>query len=109
MTDLVKLTLRIPPSLHERLAKRAQSLDCSLNKVIVETLKDGLEIENAPTESSKARALRILRQHNMIAEPSAGRKLYETNTPEITNAELRELLKGVPPLSDAIIEEREPR
>jgi hypothetical protein len=109
MTDLVKLTLRIPPRLHERLKKRAQSQDCSLNQVILKTLEEGLEVERPAVESPRERALRILRQHNMIAEPGAGRKLYETNEPEITNAQLREMLKGVPPLSDAIIEEREPR
>ena len=109
MTDLVKFTLRIPHGLHEKLRKRAQSLDRSLNQVIVDTLKEGLEIENRSTESSKARGLRILRQHNMVAEPGIGRKHFDTNEPEISNAELRVLLNGVPPLSDAIIEDREPR
>lgn len=109
MTDLVKLTLRIPPRLHERLKKRAQSQDCSLNQAILKTLEDGLEVERPLAESPRERALRILRQHNMIAEPGAGRNLYDTDEPEMTNAELREMLKGVPPLSEAIIEEREPR
>jgi hypothetical protein len=109
MTDLVKLTVRIPPRLHERLKKRARNQDCSLNQVILKTLEKGLEVEQPIVESPRERALRVLRQHNMIAEPGAGRKLYEVNEPELTNAELREMLKGVPPLSDAIIEEREPR
>ena len=109
MTDLIKLTLRIPPRLHERLKKRARSQDCSLNQAILQTLVEGLEVERPEVESPRERALRILRQHNMIVEPGAEWQKYAENAPDLTHAELREMLKGVPPLSQAIIEEREPR
>jgi len=75
----------------------------------VETLEEGLEVVKPPEETARERMLRLLREHGMIEEPSPRWNEYAVGAPEMTHAELREMLKGVPPLSQAIIEDREPR
>jgi hypothetical protein len=109
MTEYIKITLRIPPQLHQRLKRRAQQKDSSLNRTILETIEDGLEVEKLPEQSERERLLRLMRERGLIVEPGPGWKKYASETPSMTHAELREMLKGVPPLSEAIIEEREPR
>ncbi len=109
MYQSVKLTLRLPPSLHERLKRRARQMDWSLNATIIETLKDGLESESPQVKSPRERALHMLREHGLIEEPGTAWSKYAEEGAEITHAELREMLKHVPPLSEAIIQEREPR
>jgi hypothetical protein len=109
MTDLVKLTVRIPPRLHERLKKRAQQSDYSLNRTIVETIEEGLKVDRTIEESERERMLRLLREHGLIEQPGPGWEKYTAVPHSMTHAELREMLKGLPPLSEAIIADREPR
>jgi hypothetical protein len=109
MTEYVKFTLRLPPQLHQRLKRRAQQSDNSLNRTILEALEDGLEVERLPVVTERERMLRLLHEHGMVEEPGPEWKKYTTEALPITYTELREMLKGLPPLSDAIIEEREPR
>ncbi len=106
----VKLTIRIPAELHHKLKLRAGSTNRSLNIVISETLERGLEHqEEIRNDSERERILRILRDSGLLSMTNTKWEQYDQNAPKISHAELREKLKGLPPLSELIIEEREPR
>ncbi|MEW5870424.1 MAG: toxin-antitoxin system HicB family antitoxin [Chloroflexota bacterium] len=109
MEQLVKLTVRLPVRLHERLKQRAEWQDASLNKVIVDALSKGLAEQAPEEESERKRALRVLRESGLWEPMGPEWQAEMAEAPEISHAELREQLKGVPPLSETIIEEREPR
>jgi hypothetical protein len=66
-------------------------------------------MEKPPYESEREIMLRSLREHGLVEEPGPRWREYAEKAPEMTHVELREMLKGVPPLSEAIIEDREPR
>jgi hypothetical protein len=84
-------------------------MDWSLNTAIIETLADGLGQEKSQPERQRSRVLRIMREHSLVENPGPAWKKYTENAPQITHAELRAKLQGIPPLSEMIIEEREPR
>ena len=122
MEQLIKLTLRIPSRLHNALRQRAYQDGISLNSVIVTTLESGLEKGQLAYESEREYAIRVLLEKKLLSqetslldvlEPvlySPGEKVPQAlDEPKLTHAELRQLLKDVPPLSDLIIEDREPR
>lgn len=109
MRQSVKLTLRLPPLLHERLCQRAREEDQSLNKIIVEALwQDLVDVTSYP-ESGRERALRVIRESGLWEPLGREWQAEIEQAPKLTHAELREQLKGVPPLSKLIIEDREPR
>jgi predicted transcriptional regulator len=106
----VKLTLRLPAALHEKLRQRARASDQSLNAVIVEAMQQGLEaVTTYPEESEREKVQRVLRENGLIEPLGSEWKKYTQNAPEISHAALRAMLNGVAPLSDAIIEERDSR
>ncbi|MBN2551093.1 MAG: toxin-antitoxin system HicB family antitoxin [Anaerolineales bacterium] len=109
MQEMVKLTVRIPAQLHQKLKQRAQASDASLNATLVETLQRGLAETVYPEESREARFWRSMREKGLWAPLSPKWMEEYADVPILSHAELRELLKGVPPLSDIIIEERGPR
>ena len=107
MAETVKLTLRLPPGLHEQIKRNAHELKRSLNAMIVETLRKGLTKEFTYEETKREKSLRVIRECGLV-EP-LGSEWPNVEDPGITHKELRELLKGVPPLSELIIDDREPR
>lgn len=109
MQSTIKLTLRLPARLHEQLRLRARSANRSLNTVVVEAISNGLSKEVVYPETEQERVLRVLRESGLWEPLGPPWDKYTKNAPAMTHAELREKLKGVPPLSEVIIEEREPR
>jgi predicted DNA-binding protein len=109
MGNLVKITLRLPPELHARLHKKASISHRSLNSIIIEALQENLEQIKSEPESEYDQAIRVLRKHGLIEDPSPGWQKYIREAPDISHAELRDMLKGAPPLSEVIIEQRGPR
>ena len=107
MAEMVKLTLRIPTGLHRQLRARAQDVNHSLNKTIVETIRKGLVQETPYEVTEREKALRVIREAGLW-EP-LGSEWPDVEDPGFTHAEIREMMTGVPPLSDLIIEDREPR
>lgn len=104
----VKLTIRIPDGLHKLLQKRARERKRSLNTEIVESLRQNLASEvHYPPASERERVVQMLREKGMLADIGDEWKKYVEDVPEITHAELREMLKGTPPLSEVIIQERD--
>jgi hypothetical protein len=103
----VKLTLRLPQTMHERLRKRALESRRSLNTVIVETLQNGmLQTIDVGAQDQEERFWQAL-QENGLWEPLGMEWQPEIDqAPKISHAELQKEMQGVPSLSDLIIEER---
>ncbi len=104
----VKLTIRIPDGLHKLLQKRARERKRSLNTEVVESLRQNLASEvRYPPESERERVVQMLRENGMISDVGDYVDGLIGDTPVLSHAELRELLKGAPPLSEVIIQERD--
>jgi predicted transcriptional regulator len=105
----VRITLRLPSGLHNRLKRRVTRSQRSMNSIIVDAIREGLDRSEYEPETSEDRAWKALRESGLW-EP-LGKEWLEgidlENLP--THEELREMLKGVPPLSEIIIQERGPR
>jgi hypothetical protein len=108
MLRTTKLTVRLPAKLHRQLEKHARSTNQSLNALIVEAIRRGLTQAPAP-ESERERTLRILREEGLLHEFGPHWDTFAGPDPDMTPAELREKLAGVPPLSEVILENRGPR
>lgn len=116
MEHEVKLTVRIPQTVHKALKRRAQNQGTSLNKMVVETLNVGLRAEKGAPLSEREKILRLLEEDGLLAAQSqpeelimlaSQRSVRENRTSKY--AELRDQLKGLPPASELIIQDREPR
>ncbi len=102
--DKIKLTVRLPATLHQVLKERAVEYKVSLNQILIDTLVAELEHESH-AESDEEKYDRILRQRQAKTDwMDRHIKGVELPTPE----EARAWLDGVP-LSDWIIEDRGPR
>ena len=105
----IKLTLRLPAALHEKLHQRARATDRSLNTAAIEAIQNGLEKEIIYPESDREKVQRMLRESGLWQPSSSDwHKSIGDDIPLLSHKELREKLKGVPPLSDIILEDREP-
>ncbi len=102
---VVKLTVRLPAALHEALTQRARRERKSLNAEVVETLQSQIGVD-AAVESERDLVRRVLREHNMLAEPGPVWDAYIAQAPDVTIEEVRELWKGQRPLSEDIVADR---
>ena len=109
MQETVKLTVRLPASLHEQLKQRARQNDQSLNKVMVEALQEGIAHPPEYPLSEHEKFRKVLRDSGMLVELGPQWFQGPEDVPLLTHEELQEKLKGCPPLSDIIIEDRGPR
>jgi hypothetical protein len=105
MTDAkVKLTVRLPATLHHVLKERAVEYNVSLNQILIDTLAGELGTETH-VESADERYDRILQKRRAKTD-WMDRYIEGVEIP--TSEEARMWLDGVP-LSDWIIEDRGPR
>lgn len=104
--ESVKLTVRLPASLHQALRERAAEYSVSLNQAVIDTLASGLDVE-PKVETEKERILRALREAGKLSDPGDLLPWIEGVEPASLD-EIREWLRGVP-LSEWIIEDRGPR
>jgi hypothetical protein len=115
----VRVTLRLPESVYERVVKASTDSGRSLNQVMVEALRDADLKSKPPTEISEFERLRwSLRE---IAPPWTDEddalmaQVFDDDdpdTPEITHEELWEMMPKLPPekwASTLLIEDREDR
>ena len=109
MAKTVKLTLRLPLGLHGQIKRSAHELNRSLNAMIVEMLQKEMTKEFAYEETEREKTLRVIRESGLV-EP-LGPQWFEglDDEPDLTHEELWKEMEGVPPLSEVIIAEREPR
>lgn len=103
--EVVKLTVRLPKTLHHALQKKAREEMRSLNQTIVEGLWRALTME-AAYESERDRAQRVLRESGLLASSPSWLETYIAAAPQVTPEEVRTAWKGQPPLSEDIIADR---
>jgi len=109
MKHTVKLTVRLPTKLHELLKHRSRARSDSLNKVIVETLWQSLSEESYDRDSERQQSLKVIRESGLWEPLGPEWQAEIAKAPKISHSELRQEMKGVPPLSESIIEDRGPR
>jgi hypothetical protein len=106
--DKVKLTIRLPATLHQVLKERAAEYDVSLNQIMVDTLRAELQ-PDIHEETDEQKFDRVLRESGLLVEMGSEWDRLIGDESEIPSvAEVREILRGIP-LSDWIIEDRGPR
>ena len=102
---VVKLTVRLPEALHKALQRKARSENRSLNQTIIENLWCALE--SAVTyETEHERTMRVLHESGMLVELGPEWDKYIEGAPDMTAEEIREALRGQPPISEDIITDR---
>ncbi|HSO28218.1 MAG TPA: toxin-antitoxin system HicB family antitoxin [Anaerolineales bacterium] len=109
MAETIKLTVRLSPELYRRLKNRAAEQDNSLNQTVVEALWRGLEHSPYEPETEREKVRRVLRENGMLYDMGPQWNELLKHASGLSHAEIRERLKGLPPLSETIIEDREPR
>jgi hypothetical protein len=110
MESTVKLTVRLPATLHKRLARRARESNLSLNQTIVQAVQRDLESGTEETLSERERVLKVLKESGLYEPLGPGWRKLMGEEPEISREELRRQVgKLSPPLSETIIEDRGPR
>lgn len=102
---VVKLTVRLPESLHQALRRKAQSEERSLNQTIVERLWQSLEA-GAVYETERDRTHHVLRESGLLVDLGDWANGYIEAAPGVTLEEIRRLWSGQRPLSDDIIADR---
>jgi hypothetical protein len=114
----IRMTLRLPETVHRRLQRASRDSGRSLNQLIVDVLRDAaLESPNGAERSPQERlnwALRDLGRPLTEEESEAMAGVFgdESNLPDLSLEELRERMPKLPPdqwLSKAIIEDRDDR
>jgi hypothetical protein len=105
--NTVKLTVRLPAGIHQRLQRRAQEENRSLNQVVVDAvdllLQKGFEY---PQLSEYDRTIQILRENNMLDPVGSEFDQYLSGEPLMTADEIREALGDIPPVSEIVIADR---
>jgi hypothetical protein len=106
MSEMTKLTLRLPATLHRRLSERARTTRQSLNRVIVEALLRGLG-HPAPRDAGEdpAYVAQVLREGGMLADLSGLHVMADAEPPATTESleALRAQIGLVKPLASAIV------
>jgi len=103
--NTVKLTVRLPVTLHQVLKERAVEYNVSLNQAVIDTLT--IELMPAPVETEREKVRRMLKAKGKLADTRWMSNVLPDVEPA-TLAEAHEWLQDVP-LSNWIIEDRGPR
>jgi len=111
MESTVKLTVRLPAALHQRLRRRARENNLSLNQTIIQEVQRGLD-STPPDETlpERERVLRVLKESGLYDPLGPEWRKFIDNETELSHEELRQRIGELsPPLSETIIEDRGPR
>ncbi len=106
MQRVAQIKMGLPSPLYERLLEEAQSSGQTVEKLIVDILQK--EVEGKPTEitSEKTRAIQLLEESGLLANLGPEWDKYIEDAPDMTVEEIREALRGLPPVSEDIIRDR---
>lgn len=111
MESTVKLTIRLPAALHQRLRRRAREYNLSLNQTIIQEVQRGLD--SAPPDETlreRERVMRVLKESGLYDPLGPEWRKYMSDEPELSYEELRQQIGELsPPLSETIIKDRGPR
>ena len=105
--ETVKLTVRLPATLHRALKERAAEYNVSLNQAVVDTLTAEWAVKPPAEETEREKVRRMLKAKWKLSDTRWMSDVLPGVKPA-TLEEAREWLRGVP-LSDWIIEDRGPR
>ena len=109
MESTVKLTVRLPTALHQRLRRRARENNLSLNQTIIQEVQRGLD--SAPPDETlpeRERVMRVLKESGLYEPlgPEWNKYIYIKEASEISIDELWAETEGMSPLSEDIIADR---
>jgi hypothetical protein len=111
MESTVKLTVRLPAALHQRLRRRARENNLSLNQTIIQEVQRGLD-STPPDETppERERVMRVLKESGLYDPLGPEWRKFIDDESELSHEELRQRIGELsPPLSETIIEDRGPR
>lgn len=105
---VMKLTVRLPVEIHRRLKRRAQEEQRSLNQIIVHAVEMLLQKSEAERQqlSEYDRTMQVIRASGLWEPMEPGWNKYIDGVPDMTAEEIREALRGIPPVSEIVIAER---
>jgi predicted transcriptional regulator len=106
--NTIKLTVRLPVGTHSRLSRRAQEEHRSLNQIIVqavEVLLQKIEVEQQQL-SEYDLTMQVIRASGLWEPMGPEWNKYIDGVPDMTAEEIREALRGIPPVSEIVIAER---
>ena len=105
---IVKLTVRLPGGVHQRLKHRAQEENRSLNRIIVQAVEMLLQKNEVDYQqlSEYDRTMLVLRESSMLEPMGLEWDKYLSGEPLMTADDIRTALRGIPPLSEDIIADR---
>jgi len=107
MQPTVKMTIRIPNGWHKLLQQRARQRKHSLNSEVIESLRENLAVSvTYPSASERERVVQVLRENGMLSEIGGYVDKMIPDAPVFSHQELREMLRGVAPRSDVVVQER---
>jgi hypothetical protein len=111
MESTVKLTVRLPADMHQRLRRRARENNLSLNQTIIQAVQEALNSEPAgETLSEREQVLRVLKESGLYEPLGPEWRKSIGDEPVLPHEELRQQIGELsPPLSETIIEDRGPR
>jgi len=106
--NTVKLTVRLPGGVHKRLKRRAQEEKRSLNRIIVQGVEMLLQKDEVDYQqlSEYDKTMLVLRESGMLEPMGPEWDKYISGEPLMTADEIREALRGIPPLSEEVIADR---
>jgi len=111
MESTVKLTVRLPAALHQRLRRLARENNLSLNQTIIQAVQQSLDREpSGETQSEPERVLRVLKESGLYDPLGPEWRRFIGDESVLSHEQLREQIGELSPsLSETIIEDRGPR
>lgn len=105
--SVIELEIKLPLDIHRRLKRRAEGEGRSLDQVIVAAVERWLtEDKKAKPVAEYEKTLQVIRDSGLWEPTGSDWNNYIDGVPDMTAEEIREALRGIPPVSEVIIAER---
>jgi hypothetical protein len=101
-----KITVRLPKALRRPAQEKARRTKRSLNRLIVDAVQREVERPEPVYANEHERVMAVLKESSLLDEPWRAQADSHIQGPVPTLDEVRQMLRGQPPLSEDIIEMR---
>ena len=101
-----KITVRLPKALRQPAQEKARRTKRSLNRLIADAVQREVERPEPTYANERERVLVVLKESGLLDEPWGAEWDSHIQGPTPTLEEVRQMLRGQPPLSEDIIEMR---
>jgi hypothetical protein len=101
-----KITVRLPRALQRPAQEKARRTKRSLNRLIADAVQREVERPEPAYANEHERVLAVLKESGLLDEPWGAEWDSHIQGPIPTLEEVRQMLRGQPPLSEDIIEMR---